>query len=192
MNNVTRIATMLGALSPGLMIACNKAERAATEVPASPGTDPSTSESGECLHSEGCCGGHTEGDGSCGAGKAEEMATRKPETADEPANAQKFEWTVEPGKFAEINVELDAGTEMTASFEADGELAWNVHSHEGKKPTIHAEGKEPKSAPAFVAEKAGMYSYLWVNKSGQAVKLTVDLRFNGNGRVHSTHPEVAP
>ena len=108
---------------------------------------------------------------------------------DAAAAPQRFEWTVAPGKFAEINVELGDGAKMSASFESDAPVGWNVHSHPGNEPTIHAEGKDAKGAPAFTAEKGGLYSYLWVNKGKQAVKLVVELTIEGTGRVHSTHPE---
>jgi len=184
------IASVLGVLSVGGLGACDKADEQATEVPAATQTGKTD---GECLHTEGCCGGHTEGDGSCGAAKAEaakaEAAT--PDAGKEAAALPKrFEWMVEPGRFAEINVELADGATMTAAYEADGIVAWNVHSHPDDKPKIHAEGDAAKGTQAFAADKGGLYSYIWVNKGKQAVKLTVDLSFEGTGRVHSTHPET--
>jgi hypothetical protein len=152
------------------------------------GEGRSTSEK-ECLHSEGCCGGHTEGDGSCGAAKAEAEAAKQATDAEAAVGPQRFEWTIEPGKFAEINVELGDGAKMSASFAADAAVSWNVHSHPGDEPLIHAEGRDAKGVPVFAAEKGGLYSVLWVNKGKQAVKLTVDLEIEGTGRVHSTVPQ---
>lgn len=184
------IASVLGVLSVGGLPSCNKGDKQTTEVPDSTG---SVKTEKECLHAEGCCGGHTEGDASCGAAKAEaekaKAAAESAETGKEAVVApQRFEWTVEPGKFAEINVELSDGAKMTASYEADGTVAWNVHSHVGDKATIHAEGKDAKGSQALAPDKGGLYSYLWVNKGKQAVKITVELRIEGTGRVHSTHP----
>lgn len=195
MTKTQMIASVLGVLSVGGLASCNKSDQQTTEVPDSTGAaDPAKADK-ECLHSEGCCGGHTEGDATCGAAKAEaEKAKQSAEeanegTTDAAAPPQRFEWTVAPGKFAEINVELGDGAKMSASFESDAPVGWNVHSHPGDKPTIHAEGKDAKGAPAFTAEKGGLYSYLWVNKGKQAVKLVVELTIEGTGRVHSTHPE---
>lgn len=191
----TTIASVLGALCMGALAGCNKGTAPATEVPAAAADATQTPSAGEeCLHTEGCCGGHTEGDGSCGAdeagtgkeGLASTSAGAKEETAAEP---QRFQWTIEPGKFAEINVELGAGAKMSASFRSEAAVAWNIHSHEGDKPTIHAEGDDAEGAPAFAAEKGGLYSYLWVNEGKKAAKLDVELRIEGTGRVHSTHPE---
>jgi hypothetical protein len=192
MKNKTHVfASVLGVLSVGGLASCNKSDKQATEVPQPKGGAETDD---ECLHSEGCCGGHTEGDGSCGAAKAEaEKAEQAAKEAgagnDAAAQPERFEWTVAPGKFAEINVELGDGAKMSASFESDAAMSWNVHSHPGDKPTIHQEGKDAKGALAFTAENGGLYSYLWVNKGKQAAKLVVELRIDGTGRVHSTHPE---
>jgi hypothetical protein len=88
----------------------------------------------------------------------------------------------------EINVELAAGATMTARFRSDAPVAWNVHSHPGDTPMIHAEGSDAAGERSFAAEAAGVYSYLWVNKGSRAVELAVELRIDGAGRVHSTHP----
>lgn len=186
MTSTRTFTTLLGMLSAAALGACDKRDQQTTEVPNAAASAPTPSTDGECLHSEGCCGGHTEGDGSCGATKA--GATSDSGAAADATAAQRFEWTVEPGKFAEINVELAKGTEMSASFAADGPLAWNVHSHPGDKPTIHAEGTDAKGEPVFTAAQGGPYSYLWANKGSKPVKLVVELRFVGGGKVHSTHP----
>jgi hypothetical protein len=175
------IASVLGALSMGGIVACTKPAPQTTEVP-----EPAK----RCLHSEGCCGGHTEGDGACGAAKADaDIAGATGDDGTATATAQTFEWTVAPGAFAEINLELGDGAKSSASFEADAPLAWNVHSHPSDEPVIHAEGSDSKGVPAFAADQGGAYSYLWANRSARAVKLRVELRIEGRGRVHSTHPE---
>ncbi len=175
--------TLLGALSIGGVAACATREKQATEVPA---PTSSSTKAGECLHSEGCCGGHTKGDASCGA--ANKGTGAEPSQPMGPAKTERFEWTLLPGQFAEINLELGDGVTTTASFTAEGALAWNVHSHPGDTPVIHAEGTDARGAPAFTAEKAGLYSYLWANRGDAALKLVVELRIGGTGRVHSTHP----
>ena len=73
-------------------------------------------------------------------------------------------------------------------FDADAPVSWNVHSHPSQTPTIHAEGSDSKGTPAHTAEQGGLYSFLWANKSATAVRLVVELRIAGSGRVHSTHP----
>jgi hypothetical protein len=79
---------------------------------------------------------------------------------------------------------------MRASFSTDGgTLEWNVHSHQGEKAVIHAQGSDPSGQPSFVAEQDGLYSFLWKNESDDPVQLKVELRIEGQGKVHSTVPK---
>jgi hypothetical protein len=64
---------------------------------------------------------------------------------------------------------------------------WNVHSHEGSEAVIHARGDDTTGKPRYVADKAGMYSFLWKNEGTKPVQLTVELE-SGSDKVHSTHP----
>jgi hypothetical protein len=167
----TEIARVLGLLSFAAA-GCRKSAPA-TEIPT-----PATPRE-QCLHSEGCCGGHVEGDSSCGADKGAATAS---------ATATAWTWTVAPGTFAEVNVELGAGAKMVATFTAAGEVAWNVHSHPDDEPLIHAEGRSKAGTQSFTADAAGTYSFLWMNDGKTAVDLSVELRIDGEGKVHSTHP----
>lgn len=175
MTTTPMLANILRALCVAGLSACDRTDKPATEVPAA-------TPAGDCLHSEGCCGGHTAGDSSCGATKTE---GKQADAGDGP---QQFAWTIEPGKFAEINVELGEGATMFARFVSDAPMSWNVHSHPGDTPRIHAAGNDATGTPTWVAEPGGLYSYLWVNEGTKAVKLTVQLRIEGSGRVHSTVP----
>lgn len=105
-----------------------------------------------------------------------------------PDGPRHYAWTVEPGEFAEVDVELTEGATMTAHFEADAALAWNVHSHPGAESTIHVEGRDSVGSPPFTADAAGLYSYLWLNEGNEPVKLTVELSIEGMGRVDSAYP----
>lgn len=50
---------------------------------------------------------------------------------------------IAPGDMAEINLALEAGETMEATFSTDGgTLKWNVHSHEGNEVIIHSEGQD--------------------------------------------------
>lgn len=160
----------------------------ATEVPAAAQTTTSSPTDGEeCLHSDGCCGGHTPGDATCGEGKAKADGG---DPGSDPASTGAWSrtWTIAPGGMAEINLELAAGEAMTATFSTEGApLKWNVHSHEGNEAVIHAQGSAASGEPRHVAAKAGMYSFLWMNDGAKPVRLTVMLE-EGASKVHSTHP----
>lgn len=115
-------------------------------------------------------------------------APEAPETPETPETPWTREWTVAPGEFAEINLELAAGDTMSATFSTDGgSLKWNVHSHEGREVTMHADGDDAAGTAHHVADTAGMYSFLWKNEGPTAVRLTVELD-RGASKVHSTHP----
>lgn len=98
------------------------------------------------------------------------------------------EWTVAPGGFAEINLELAAGDTMSATFATDGgSLVWDVHSHEGHEVTTHAQGNDAAGTIQHVTRDGGMVSFLWKNEGPTPVRLTVELG-RGAAKVHSTHP----
>ncbi len=186
LNQVLETLALLTATG-ALVTSCDKPAGQTTEVPGATTGAPAT---GECLHADGCCGGHTPGDGSCGQDKA----AAKPD-GDTPAKAEAAApawaktWTVAPGDMAEINLELAAGETMTAKFNSDsGTLKWNVHSHEGDKAVIHAQGDDATGEPAHTAAKAGMYSFLWKNAGKKPVVLSIELALGGSAKVHSTHP----
>lgn len=160
----------------------------ATEVPAAPATATSHVDSEECLHADGCCGGHTPGDATCGEDEAKADGG-DPGTDPASTGAWSRTWTIAPGDMAEINLELAAGEAMTARFSTEGgPLKWNVHSHEGDEAVIHAHGSAASGEPRHVAAKAGMYSFLWRNDGAKPVQLTVMLE-EGARKVHSTHPQ---
>lgn len=89
---------------------------------------------------------------------------------------------------AEINLALQDGDAMAATFSSDGApMKWNVHSHEGREAIIHAQGEDASGELRHAAAKGGMYSFLWLNEGRASVRLTVELT-SGAGKVHSTHP----
>lgn len=171
-----------------LLGACDKPAQT-TEVPAARATTTATG-SEECLHADGCCGGHTPGDASCGESTAAAKTDHPDAGKGEPAAAAWTKtWTVAPGDMAEINLELAGGDTMAAKFSSDGgTLKWNVHSHEGDKAVIHAQGDDAEGEPGHTAAKAGMYSFLWKNAGKKPVQLTIVLELSGSAKVHSTHP----
>lgn len=173
------IVLVLAALAGGGELACAaRAPAEATEVPAAPPRGGEAS----CRHELGRCGGHEPGDGAC------RSAAPTPETGPALAPVPLDEVTVEPGGFAEINLEMATGAVSEAAFEATGPLEWNVHSHAGDRVTIHAEGVGTAGDLRFAAPVAGPFSYLWKNAGEAPVRLTVRLGAQGSVRVHSVHP----
>ncbi|HEY0133724.1 MAG TPA: hypothetical protein VGB85_06575, partial [Nannocystis sp.] len=123
---------VLTALASSGFACHSKAPAQATEVPAGA---PHNGGESSCRHELGRCGGHKAGDGACGG---EVAASSEPDAA---SPTPLDDVVVEPGKFAEINFEMAAGSATDVTFEAvGGSLEWNVHSHDGDKVAIHAEG----------------------------------------------------
>jgi hypothetical protein len=187
LQSILETLALLAGTGAALAGCSHKPASPATEVPAAPATTTSPADGEECLHADGCCGGHTPGDATCGEDKAK---TGDGDPGSDPASAGAWSrtWTIAPGDMAEINLELAAGDAMTARFSTDGStLKWNVHSHEGNEAIIHAQGSDASGEPRHVAAKGGMYSFLWKNEGTKPVQLTVALE-EGAGKVHSTHP----
>jgi hypothetical protein len=160
----------LGSAGP----ACGPRSVDATEVPAAPRGDGEAA----CRHELGRCGGHTPGDGACG-GQADAATPSSP----------LVDVVVEPGKFAEIDLEMGHGATLAVAFTAaGGPLAWNVHSHAGEAVTTHAEGAGSDGEIRFTAPRAGLFSVLWQNDGAAATRLTTRLTPTGPVRVRSVHP----
>lgn len=169
------ILVVLGALGSANLGCAAKGPPQATEVPSSPKRGDGEA---SCRHELGRCGGHTPGDGACGG----QAAATKPV---QPLG----EVLLEPGKFAEINLEMGEGATIEVEYTgAGGALEWNVHSHDGDNVVIHAEGVGSEGKLPFSAPHAGLYSYLWKNASSTPVRLTTRLNSTGTVRVHSVHP----
>lgn len=175
------ISTTLGLLAAGgLALAC-KPSPEATEVPAKP-----VGRAGEasCRHDLGRCGGHLPGDDSCGAASPGDG----PAPASTPTEGNLNDVHLQPGEFAEINLEMSEAAVITAEFTATGgDLAWNVHSHEGERAVIHDQGTSGAGRVQFTATKAGVFSYLWKNDGNAPVTLRTTLQTAGAVKVLSVH-----
>ena len=175
------ISATLGLLTAGgLALAC-KPPAEATEVPAK-----SVGQKGEasCRHDLGRCGGHLPGDDSCGAAAPGD----EPASAANPPDGTLNDVRLQPGEFAEINLEMAEAAAITAEFAATGgNLAWNVHSHEGERAVIHQEGTSGAGRVQFTATKGGVFSYLWKNDGTAPVILKVTLQTTGAAKVLSIH-----
>lgn len=96
------------------------------------------------------------------------------------------ERTLERGEFLEVDVEIDAGGEVRASYSANGTVGWNVHSHEDGEVVVHDEGAGTNGTIAYQAPDQGTYSLLWQNRDADPVELSVTVR--GQARVVNVAP----
>lgn len=127
---------------------------------------------------------------------AVEAAPSEPEVADEQREqreppesrivARNFD--VAPGKFAEVNLEVDEGVEVTAAFQGNGDIEWNVHSHPVGGVAIHQEGVGSQGKISFAAASTGGYSVLWTNAGESTVSLIVSVELPAGARIVSWVP----
>lgn len=176
------LLVIIGALASSELACATRTPTEATEVPAG---SPRGGAEASCRNELGRCGGHKPGDGSCGDRVSAPSEAEPPTPTPTPLDGV----VLEPGKFAEINFEMAAGATTEVAFQATGgPLEWNVHSHDGGKVAIHAEGTGADGTVRFVAPSAGPYSYLWKNSGSTTVQLTARLASQGAVRVQSIHP----
>lgn len=83
--------------------------------------------------------------------------------------------TVAPAKFAEFCGPLGAGKTVAWSFDADGELDFNIHYHAGKQVRYPSRAERVRrSAGELTVDLAQDYCWMWTNTSAAPAK--VDLR----------------
>jgi hypothetical protein len=94
------------------------------------------------------------------------------------SEAGRFEQSrpIEAGKFLEICGKLDKAKPVTWQFNAERALNFNIHFHEGEKVTYPAKVEGATSAAGLLkAATEQDYCWMWSNKSGQAIELTLSL-----------------
>ena len=83
---------------------------------------------------------------------------------------------VAPGKFAELCGALAKGQSVQWRFEAGAALDFNIHYHQGKDVTYPARATgAQRSEGTLAVDSAQEYCWMWTNKTGTAVELTVTL-----------------
>lgn len=96
------------------------------------------------------------------------------------------ERTLERGEFLEVDLEIDAGEEVRASYTANGTVGWNVHSHEDGEVVVHDEGAGTDGTITYEAPDEGTYSLLWQNRDADPVVLSVNV--TGQARIVNVAP----
>lgn len=98
-------------------------------------------------------------------------------------------FTVPGGDDVELDLEMPAGSTVTARFSADGMLAWDVHSHGAAGVVTHDQGSGVSGDVIFVAPAAGEYSLRWESRVATPINLTLEVSFEGGGTIQSV---IAP
>ena len=84
---------------------------------------------------------------------------------------------VEPGKFAEVCGKRTRADAVAWRFDASGALNFNIHYHEGKEVRYPERRDALASASGLLQVALDQdYCWMWTNKSGQPVRLDLQLR----------------
>ncbi len=86
------------------------------------------------------------------------------------------EFQIAPWGFVEVNLEMQSGSRAVAEYESADPVEWNVHSHPNEwTVVVHDTGRSANGQISFWCESDNTYSFLWENRSGETVRLDVDL-----------------
>jgi hypothetical protein len=81
---------------------------------------------------------------------------------------------IDPGKFAEVNLQLAANETFTWNFTTSPPtvIHWDIHAHPGNQVVTYAQGDDAAKGGTFTAPSAGIYSLLLENSNPDPVSVT--------------------
>ena len=89
----------------------------------------------------------------------------------------KTQSNIQPGKFSEVCGKLKKGNLIRWQFDSSAPLDFNIHYHEGKEIIFPYKMNNIKSAKEELLISLDQdFCWMWTNKSGEAVKLDMNLR----------------
>ena len=89
----------------------------------------------------------------------------------------KTQSNIQPGKFSEVCGKLKKGNLIRWQFDSSAPLDFNIHYHEGKEIIFPYKMNNIKSAKEELLISLDQdFCWMWTNKSGEAVKLEMNLR----------------
>lgn len=92
------------------------------------------------------------------------------------ANAFRYSAEVEAGGLAEVCGELAAGERVSWAFEADAELDFNIHYHEGDRVTYPVKSPQVRLlADELTAPVDQTYCWMWTNRLDTPAMLKLTL-----------------
>ena len=84
------------------------------------------------------------------------------------------------GGLVEAELEMARGDSVDVEYQSrGGEVAWDVHIHDGDEVRTEAQGRDQAGAFTFVADQAGTYWSSWLNVRSSPLEIRV--RFSGHG-----------
>ncbi|MCA1814214.1 MAG: hypothetical protein LC624_09735 [Halobacteriales archaeon] len=97
---------------------------------------------------------------------------------DEAGQAGGTSQRIDPGKFAEVNLQLAANESFSWSFRTEPAtpIHWDIHAHPGDQVITYAQGDDAQRSGNFSAPSAGIYSLLLENSNPDAVTVTYSVQ----------------
>jgi hypothetical protein len=89
------------------------------------------------------------------------------------------------GGAAEVNVDVPAGSQVTAVFAAAAPLAWDIHVHRGDQVEIREQGTDAARTLRIAPATGGAYSLLWQNPGDADLELDLTLTLAGGASIIS-------
>lgn len=128
------------------------------------------------------------------SGGADSMVAQAPAESPGAPRVMRFQWTLYPRMWAELDLRLAAGAEAVAEVVAEGgEVSWNLHLHPLDAPptavVMLAQGVGPRATVRCAPDAPGQYSYLFGNdRNAGPVRLRIELTLTGEGRLEAVKP----
>jgi hypothetical protein len=79
--------------------------------------------------------------------------------------------TIPPGRFFEVNTQMQENATLSWAWQASGSVHFDVHSHFDGEVQLHASEEAATGEGTFTSGRAGGYSLLWENTGSQPVTL---------------------
>lgn len=99
-------------------------------------------------------------------------------------------YTIQPQEFAEVNLNMAVGDNVTFDWQADGGVYFNLHYHADNETQRPIEHTGTELAENFTAPNREVYSLLWSNEGAVPVEVTVSM--DGAYRLHSMTRDEPP
>lgn len=99
--------------------------------------------------------------------------------AGEPTPTEAGTLSIAGRDHAEINVALVANGTLRWDWASEGDVAFDVHSHQGAKDVTHATAQGDHHAGGFQAPTNGTYSLFWGNPAGAEATVRYKLWTDG-------------
>lgn len=97
-------------------------------------------------------------------------------------------WILGAKDASEVDLDMKAGSVVTADFDATYSLLWNVHSHPEGDVEVYDNGVNAMGSVIFTAPSAGTFSYYWEVPDTATEAVTLNVTVTGQATVYAFYP----